>query len=73
MEVIRKESSKDRISAILLLTDGQPNVEPPEGHIPALKKYLDKYPDLTCSIHTYGYGYNLDSVLLNNLAITGSG
>jgi len=39
MEVIRKESSEDRISAILLLTDGQPNINPPDGHIPALKKY----------------------------------
>ena len=72
MEVIRKESSEDRISAILLLTDGQPNINPPDGHILALKKYQFKYP-LCCSIHTYGYGYNLDSVLLNDLAVTGSG
>lgn len=26
----------------MLFTDGMPNVEPPRGHIPMLKKYLDE-------------------------------
>jgi len=44
----------------MIFTDGQPNVEPPRGHIPMLKKYLDENK-LNCSINTFGFGYNLNS------------
>lgn len=38
-----------------------------------LKKYREDHPEVTCSISTFGFGYNLDSVLLNELAIEGRG
>jgi hypothetical protein len=59
METIRKDS-KNINSAVMLFTDGLPNVEPPRGHIPMLKKYLDENK-LNCSINTFGFGYSLNS------------
>jgi len=58
---------------VFLLTDGQPNIVPPRGHIPMLQRYKDKYPDFTCTLNTFGFGYNLDSSLLHSLASTGEG
>jgi len=63
-----------RNAAVYLLTDGQPSVEPPRGHIPMLQRYRDnnggKFPGI---ITTFGFGYNLDSKLLAQLAEEGGG
>jgi len=63
-----------RNAAVYLLTDGQPSVEPPRGHIPMLQRYRDnnggKFPGV---ITTFGFGYNLDSKLLAQLAEEGGG
>ena len=68
MEQLRCGSSPDRHSAVMLLTDGCPNVEPPRGHIPMLKRYKDQYPDLKASVSTFGFGYVFESfVLINQL------
>lgn len=66
-------SKVDDNSSILLLTDGLPNIEPPRGHIPALKHYLDKHPTFKSSINTFGFGYSLDTELLDSLAKEGMG
>ena len=59
-------------AAILLLTDGEPNIEPPRGHIPMLKRYSEtnggRYPGI---ISTFGFGYTLDSVLLRRVRFSG--
>lgn len=76
MDILRKaESHKtDRLAAVLLLTDGQPNMAPPRGHIPMLKKYKDQHgANFSCTISTFGFGYNLDSELLSDLAREGGG
>jgi len=57
---------------VFLLTDGQPNVEPPRGHIPMLQRFMDKHPEC-CNINTYGFGYSVNSKLLNDLAKYGNG
>ncbi|KAG8949155.1 hypothetical protein FRC04_008953 [Tulasnella sp. 424] len=66
---------KHRLSSIFLLTDGLPNVEPPRGHILMLKLYLESQPsDKTkFTINTFGFGYTLDSKLLNDIAKIGNG
>jgi len=51
---------------IFLLTDGQPNIRPNRGEVFELQKALDGRDDIT--LNTYGFGYNLDSQLLYDLA-----
>jgi Mg-chelatase subunit ChlD len=58
-------------AALFLLTDGQPNENPPEGHLPALAAYKAQN-NFTCSINTFGFGYNLNSKLLEDLAQMGN-
>ncbi|CAF5010581.1 unnamed protein product, partial [Rotaria sp. Silwood1] len=57
--------------ALFLLTDGCPNVDPPRGHLPTLAAYKTK-TNFTCSINTFGFGYSLDSKLLEDLAQMGN-
>lgn len=73
MEEIRTTSNPSRSSAVLLLTDGCPNRVPPRGHQAMLNRYKDSNPDMNCSVSTFGFGYSLDSELLNDLAILGNG
>lgn len=56
---------------IFLLTDGQPNIRPPRGEVHMLTSALDGRDDII--LNTYGFGYNLDSELLFQLARTTQG
>lgn len=69
------ERTGNRLSAVFILTDGQPNVEPPRGHIPMLRSYVDGIPPDApkFTISTFGFGYNLDSRLLDEIADLGKG
>eukprot|EP01043_Picozoa_sp_COSAG02_P085279 COSAG02_NODE_22954_length_734_cov_1.376378_2_plen_160_part_01 len=58
---------------MLLLTDGQPNICPPRGHLPMLKRYKDQNMRLSATISTFGFGYRLDSELLREIAAEGDG
>lgn len=59
---------------ILLPADGEPNVEPPRGHIPMLKLYREKHQgQFPGSISTFGFGYGVKSVLLKEIAEVGGG
>ena len=73
MNVLREASASFRSSGLFLLTDGMPNIEPPRGHLPMLKKYMDQFPDFSCTINTFGFGYSLNSSLLNELSCYGNG
>lgn len=57
---------------VLLLTDGEPNVNPPEGNVQALQNYIAK-KGLNSNIHVFGYGYQLDTILLTGIAKEGIG
>lgn len=72
LEVLRLGGSRTN-SSIFLLTDGQPNVVPPRGHLPMLKRYRDQHGSYPGIINTFGFGYNLDSKLLDELAVEGNG
>lgn len=69
LEVLQEGASNKRLSTVLILTDGQPNDEPAGGHIPAIKQWIDKN-GLTCSINTFGFGYQLDSKLMYTLHLS---
>merc|ERR1719321_210493 len=64
---------KRRYQCILLLTDGQPNMSPPRGEVFMLQKFQKENPDMKCVVHTFGFGYNLNTVLLQELAEVGGG
>ena len=65
----------------LLLTDGLPNVSPPDpaggnqsaGIMYALNKSLQKNIKNPLTFHTFGFGYNLDSELLASISAWGTG
>lgn len=57
----------------MFLTDGMPNIIPPGGHIHALRKYKDSHTNFQFTINTFGFGYGLDSKLLDDIANEGSG
>lgn len=64
----------DRLQHIMLFTDGLPNCNPPRGILPMLKRLKDKEGGkLPCTVNTFGFGYELDSELLCDLAVEGSG
>ncbi len=73
LETLRKVSHIVRKKNIFVLTDGQPTTSPPKGEHDALKQYIENHPDLKCQIHTFGFGYDLKSEILLNLAICGNG
>ncbi|KAJ3205686.1 hypothetical protein HDU67_008712, partial [Dinochytrium kinnereticum] len=64
-----------RLCSMLLFTDGQPNIRPPGGE-PAMlaKRSRMKYDNkLPCTINTFGFGYNLNSLVLHQIARMGNG
>ncbi|CAF0759140.1 unnamed protein product [Rotaria sp. Silwood1] len=72
LEVLSKEQhSIGSISALFLLTDGCPNIEPRGGHLKSLRK-LKTEIKFTCTVNTFGFGYNLDSKLLEDISILGN-
>eukprot|EP01083_Nonionella_stella_P075874 206471_1 len=76
LEILRKNKNIDcakHNSAVLLFTDGLPNIIPPKGHQGMLDQYIDANQELVGIINTYGFGYSLDTKLLNDLAIKGNG
>lgn len=54
----------------LMMTDGFPNIDPPRGILPTLATLAMTNP---WTLHTFGFGYNLDSALLENIAKWGHG
>lgn len=67
LQILDGRDDKTRNSAILMLTDGVPNVSPAHGEVETLKR-LRKTKNFTTPIYTFGFGYNLQPTLLYNLA-----
>jgi len=68
MELVSK-TAKD----IFLLTDGMPNIHPPRGELETFQRYQKKQSSWNTRVSTFGFGYDLDSKLLNDIAIEGDG
>ncbi|CAF3063859.1 unnamed protein product [Rotaria sp. Silwood2] len=72
LEILSKEQhSIGNISSLFLLTDGCPTVEPRGGHLKSLRKFKTEI-NFTCPINTFGFGYNLNSKLLEDISILGN-
>ena len=74
LQCLAKDVAPGRPQHVMLLTDGVPNITPPRGHLPMLQRYREKQPEGRLpTIHTFGFGYSLDSALLHELAVEGGG
>lgn len=73
MEIIRENYDEMRNQSVFIFTDGMPNIIPPRGHLPMLKKYQESNPNIQMMINTFGFGYSMDSLLLNEIAQQGNG
>ena len=67
LDILRLNSPSNKMKVIKLLTDGVPNVEPCRGHEYELNKYF-KTHDFKCMINCYGFGYSLNSELLDEIS-----
>jgi hypothetical protein len=80
MEILRQHHDPSRNSSAMLLTDGLPNVQPMPrfaddyagGILQALKTYMTEF-NPAFNVHTFGFGYSLDSTMLSQMAVTGNG
>lgn len=74
MDLLKTGSKPGSLQHVMLFTDGLPNINPPRGILPMLKRLKDKEGGkLPCTISTFGFGYELDSELLSEMAILGCG
>ena len=67
IKILDDREDKSRNGAIIMLTDGQPNVSPARGEIETLKR-IRKTKNFTTPIYTFGFGYNLKPELLYDMA-----
>lgn len=72
IDMIAQTQQCGHVNALFVLTDGQPTVEPPRGHITMIENKL-KTLGKKCIINTFGFGYDLDSSLLTSIATSGNG
>lgn len=68
----QKLSSEKYHKTLMLFTDGESNIDPPQGILPTLKEYLKEYKD-TFTLSTFSYGNEADSHLLVDIAKLGNG
>jgi hypothetical protein len=72
LDVLKAEKLPNRLAVLFLLTDGEPNIHPPRGELGMLQHYKSKN-GLPGSVSTFGFGYKLNSVLLDQLSVEGNG
>ena len=65
---IFKGLQNNKHGEIYVLTDGIPSFEPPRGWNEQMLKYKEFHPDHSSVVKTFGFGYSLDSKLLQDIA-----
>ena len=72
LKLLDERDDKSRNTAIIMLTDGQPNISPSRGELETLKREKQR-TNFSTPIYTFGFGYNLIRGLLYNLAQAANG
>jgi hypothetical protein len=60
-------------NSIVLLTDGESNADPPNGILQTLQNRFDLAKMKPFSLNTFGFGYDINSILLNDIATNYNG
>lgn len=72
IDLANHQDNERNNTSIMLLTDGVANINPPRGTLPTFETYfkpmLGKF-----SIHTFAYGYEVDSALVSQIAAMSQG
>ena len=72
IEILDERDNKSNNSAIILFTDGSPNISPARGEVETLKKLRVK-KNFTSPIYTMGFGYGIQPSLLYDMAKCANG
>merc|ERR1719313_2548554 len=72
LDLVRSSGDPSKQSAVFVFTDGVPNCIPPEGHQDAYKTYQRQH-HVRANMSCFGFGYNLDSALLDGMSSLGGG
>jgi Mg-chelatase subunit ChlD len=72
-EIIKQCTTSNYNTTIMLLSDGVPNIEPPQGTYLQFKKDVEDSTIICPRINTFGFGYNVDVQVLKNLSTISQG
>merc|ERR1719482_50494 len=72
LDLVRDFGNPAKQSAVFVFTDGVPNCIPPEGHQAAYEGYQQQH-QVHANMSCFGFGYNLDSALLDEMSSLGGG
>ena len=67
IRILDEREDKSRNGAIIMLTDGTPNLSPARGEVETLKRLRVK-KNFTSPIYCFGFGYNLQKDLLYDMS-----
>ena len=71
--ILEAKKYQDYNTCLMLFTDGEPNENPPMGIIPSLRETISDIKDVNFTISTFAFGYNVDSILMEEIAEIGNG
>ena len=71
--MIEAQKYKEYNTSLMLFTDGEPNENPPMGIIPTLREAISDIKEVSFTISTFAFGYNVDSLLMEEIAKIGNG
>lgn len=73
LDILTENKPKTDNVALFLLTDGLPNISPGKGEAKSLEAFKGSNKGLPGRIHTFGFGYSMNSVMLSDLSSIGGG
>ena len=72
IDLANRQDNANNNTSIMLLTDGVANISPPRGVLSTFETYF-KTMQGKFSIHTFAYGYDVDSALVSQIAAMSQG
>jgi hypothetical protein len=73
LSVLSPSQGNGKVNSLFLFTDGVPTINPIRGYDREFDSYKRTFGDFNCTINTFGFGYSIDSELLQKIAKFGNG